>query len=97
MLPSPLATLPQSTFQETEADSSVATRPISQWSRRVQAALGITELVNQQSNRFDIMDVFSKEALTWAGMDQALVVETRGGNLRLVHVVGIARSIIGQP
>ncbi len=78
----------QPVLQSTEVESSVATRPVSPWSRRIQVALGIHELISSLSNDSDVIEVFSREALKWAGMSQALVVEIRDGNIRLSKVIG---------
>ncbi len=80
----------QPIFYDIGAETSNGIHTIGQRSSRVQAGLDITVLVNRQTSRSDVLQVFGKESLTWMNLDQAMVAETRGGNPRLTHILGVS-------
>ncbi len=79
----------QSKFHDIDLALTNKSSIISQWSERIQAGLKMIELVSHQTNRSKILHDFGQAILNWMNLDYALIAEARGGNPRLLHVLGV--------
>ena len=75
-----------------DLENTITVQRLSQRSRRIQAGLDISEIINRQTNRSDILLVFSREFLNRIDMSIVLVGETLMGDPHLLHVVGTTPS-----
>lgn len=60
---------------------------------QLQPVIELSELVNHQNSRNDILRVFAEQVLIWLDMTNALVVEIRGGEPRVLLTPGITPQL----
>ena len=83
----------QPIFQQNDTAIETSHGSPKQRSQRIQIALNIAELVNQQVNRLDVLRVFAQEVIAWMNFSQVLIAETHAGNPHLLDVLGTLPSL----